>query len=147
MPNRYFFREALEEASAIGGHREISSFAFCACISLPGFQPAYQIHLRAIGQRDLLMTSTNPEYRLRCFLDYIDYTGQRFGSVPIPGMTLATQDYVRRAKRLYAFERNGVIGLCEYLHSFLYPAEHGAEFARACALTLKRIVDEIDQRC
>src|SRR5678816_3875516 len=114
MPNRYFFGQVLEEAGAVGGHREISSLAFRACISLAGFQPAHQIHGRAIGQSDLLLTSTNPEYRLRCFLDHVDYTGQRFRSIPVPGMTLATQDYVRRTKRLYAFEGNGVIGLCEY---------------------------------
>src|SRR6185503_2352999 len=104
MPNGEFFREVFEESSAAGGYWEVASIAFRARVSLAGLKPAHQIHRGAISQRDLLMTPTNAEHRLRGFLDYFNYTGQRFGSVSVPGMTLPTQNDMRRTKRLDAFE-------------------------------------------
>src|SRR5258707_11890606 len=104
MPNGDFFREVFEKSSAVGGHREVTSFAFCARVSLAGLKPSHQIYRCAVSQSDLLMTPTNAEYRLRGFLDHLNYTGQRFGSVSVPGMTLATQNDMPKTKRLYPFK-------------------------------------------
>src|SRR5258705_9349403 len=147
MPDRDFLRQVFEEATAIGCHWEISSFALRACISFARLKPTHQIDKRAVSQGDLLVSSTNAEHRLRCFLDHFNNASQRFRSVSVPGMTLATQNDVRRTKRLYAFQRDGVIRLGEYFHPFMHATEYGSAFARARALTLKRIIDEVDQRC
>jgi hypothetical protein len=46
---------------------------------------------------------------------------------------------------LDAFERNGVKRFSQYLDAVAHAAEHGAQFAWAGALTVKGVVDQIDQ--
>lgn len=92
------------------------------------------------------MSPTNAEYRPRSFLNYLKQASQRAPGVLIPRVALAAKNNMRRLKRLDALRRNSVEGLSYYLEALTHAAEDCSQFAWTCALTVKRVVDEIYQQ-
>ena len=62
-------------------------------------------------------------------------------------MTLTTQNYVRWTEATNAFERDVVKRFDEDLETGNQTAKHRANLARACALTIDGVVDQVNQQC
>jgi hypothetical protein len=92
------------------------------------------------------MAAAHAEYWLLGFLYYFKDARQRFWRIVSPRMTLATQNNVGSAERHDTLERHRVKGLSQYLEIFAHTTQHLSQFARARALTVERVVDEIYKR-
>ena len=61
-------------------------------------------------------------------------------------MTLPAQNYVRRAQAADSFERYAVKRFGEDLQAGNQPAQHRAKLARAGALTIDSVVDQVNEQ-
>src|SRR6266850_7892844 len=150
MPNGDLGRQLLEQAVPCGYtddiNSEVTAFAFRSFITFARFQPRHQINWSAKRQSNLLVAATNTKRRLQSFLYDVNYAGQRLRWVHVPGMTLATQNDMRRAKRIDALERNCVVRLNQYLQPLAHASERRPQLARTRTLTIKRVIDKINER-
>ena len=121
-----------------------TALTFRAVVTFARLESSHQSNLRAISQRDLLMTTANAEDRLTRLLDHSKHTRQRLRRVHLPRMTLSAQNDVRGTKAANSFERNVVKWLDEDFESGNQSAENSPNFARARSLTVDRVVDEIN---
>src|SRR5687768_1306738 len=145
MPDGNRSREAIEDPLAICLNGEETSFALRPLITFPRMQAFHQIHLGSIDKRDLLVASTNPEYRLPGIPDDFKNTSQRFRCVLIPWVALATKNNVRRLQRRDPLHRRRVKRLGQYLAISPDPPEGGPYFSRARALSINGVVDEVNE--
>ena len=61
-------------------------------------------------------------------------------------MTLSTENDVRRTQAANSLERNVVKRLNEDFEAWNQTAKHRADLAWACALTIDRVVDEVNEQ-
>src|SRR5687767_9731449 len=115
MPNSDLARQLLEDTLSTcftyDLNREVAAFASCSCIAFASFTPSHQLYRCTKGQSDLLVTPTNSQRRLGSLLYYLNNPSQRLGWIPVPRMTLPTQNNMGRAKLIHPRKRNSVVGL------------------------------------
>src|SRR6266404_3977037 len=69
MPNGNSGRQVLEDPLAVRVDGKVATLAFRTFVALAWFEPGHQIHRSAKGQRHLLMSAADTQYRLFSFLD------------------------------------------------------------------------------
>ena len=92
------------------------------------------------------MPTTQTKNRLARLLDHGIHAGQRFRGIHLPGMTLSAENYVRRTKTANSLERNLMEWLDKNFEFRDQTTKHRANLARACALTINCVVDQIDEQ-
>src|SRR6185369_14039650 len=70
VPDSDLGRQIFEETFAGVLYRQESSLTLGAVVAFARFESSHQSNLRAVSDRNLLMTTTNTEYRLARLLDY-----------------------------------------------------------------------------
>ena len=122
------------------------ALAFRALVTFTRFEPFHQPNFRTVSQRNLLVPTTNTQNRLARLFDNVKHSRQRLRRVLVPRMTLPTENNVRRLQTAHAFERHAVKRFGEDLQAGNQTAEHRANLARAGALSIDRVVDEINEQ-
>jgi len=78
--------------------------------------------------------------------DDLENPCERLGRILVPRMTLTAQDYVRRAQTANSLERYALERFDEDLKAGNQAAEHRAKLARAGALTMDCVVDQVNEQ-
>src|ERR1043166_2908650 len=144
MPDGDLRGESFEQTFARVLDGQESAFTFGAVVTFTRLDSPHQSDLRAIGQCDLLMTTTDSEYWLTRLLDHRKHAGQRLRRVHLPRMTLPAENDVRRFQTAHSFKRYMVKRFDEDFEPGNEPAEHRPNFARACSLAVDGVVYEVN---
>jgi len=146
MPDGYSRRQTFEHTVACVFDWEEAALSLRAFVPLARLESLHQSDFRAVSQRNLLVTTTNPENRLACVFNDLENSSQRLWRVLVPRMTLSTQDDVRRPQAANSLERYGVKRFGEDLQPGDQAAQHRAKLARAGALAIDCVVDEVNEQ-
>ena len=92
-------------------------------------------------RRHCLLAAADAEDWLRCGANHMKGSSQRFDRILVPGMTLATEDDVRRTECLNEFRRDVRKWLSYNPQVGLDPLQGRANLARARALAFDGVVD------
>src|SRR2546421_1399281 len=145
MPNSDLGRQPFEEALSSGLNWKETAFAFCAFVTFARLKPPHEVDGSAKGEGNLLVTPTNSQCWQRGLFYHFNYPSQLLRRVSVPRMTLATQNNMRWMNRLNALKRNSMVGLNQYFQTLAHATERVSQFVRTGALTIQRVVDEINE--
>ena len=93
-----------------------------------------------------LLGDSHAEHWLARTFDHVEHTCERFRRVVLPRMTLATENDVRRPQAANSFKRHVVKWFGEDLEAGNQTSKHRANLARARALSIDCVVDQVNEQ-
>ena len=141
MPDRDLIWKIPKKAIAVGRDLKEAPLALGSFIAVSRSQPSHEGDGSPKRQRQLLVTATYPQDRLRGPVENFEDSGERLRRIALPRVALSAQDNVGRVEILDAIECDFRKRFSEDFKVGSHPFEGASKFARAGSLTIDCIVD------